>query len=46
MFCMLELYVLSKKTVLQISLDPGLNLTIFLGTGPRSVTEEKVLLLH
>ena len=33
-FCKLELYALSKKTALKISLNPGLNLTIFLGTGP------------
>ena len=33
-FCKLELHSLSKKTMLKISLNPGLNLTIFLGTGP------------
>ena len=32
--CNLELHSLSKKTALKISLNPGLNLTIFLGTGP------------
>ena len=32
--CKLELHALSKKTVLKISLNPGLNLTIILGTGP------------
>ena len=26
---------LNKKTLLKISLNPGLNLTIFRGTGPR-----------
>ena len=34
-FCKLELHSLSKKTLLKISLHPGLNLTIFSGTGPR-----------
>ena len=33
-FCKLELHSLSKKTALKISLNPGLNLTICLGTGP------------
>ena len=33
-FCKLELRALSKKTGLKISLNSGLNLTIFLGTGP------------
>ena len=33
-FCKLELRALSKKTGLKISLNPGLNLTVFLGTGP------------
>ena len=33
-FCKLELRALSKKTALKISPNPGLNLTIFLGTGP------------
>ena len=34
-FCKLELHALRKKTVLKISHNPGLNLTVFLGTGPR-----------
>ena len=34
-FCKLELHSLSKKTLLKISLHPGLNLTTFSGTGPR-----------
>ena len=33
--CELELHALSKKTMLNISLNPGLNLTIILGTGLR-----------
>ena len=33
-FCKFELRALSNKTGLKISLNPGLNLTIFLGTGP------------
>ena len=36
--CELELHALSKKTMLNISLNPGLNLTIILGTGPRCGT--------
>ena len=37
-FCKLELHALSKKTALKISLNPGLNLTIILGTGPSLLT--------
>ena len=37
LFCKLEFYALSKKTVLKISLSPGLKLTIFLGSGLFSV---------
>ena len=40
-FFKLELHVLSKKTVLKISLNPGLNLIIFLGTGPRCLIEDQ-----
>ena len=35
-FCKLELHALSKKTMRKISLNPGLNLTILLGTGHNS----------
>ena len=38
LLCKLELHGLSKKTVLKISLNPGLNLTTILGTGPRVTT--------
>ena len=34
-FCTLELF-LDEKTVLEIWLNPGLNLTIFQGTGRRA----------
>ena len=40
--CELELHALSKKTMLNISLNPGLNLTIILGTEPRDVAKERL----
>ena len=43
--CELELHALSKKTMLNISLNPGLNLTIILGTGPRMSTRRLKLCL-
>ena len=45
MFCKLQLHALSKKTVLKIWLNPGLNLTIFLGTGPNERYQNALLLL-
>ena len=42
--CKLELHALSKKTVLKISLNPGLNLTIILGTGPRVISLREIIL--
>ena len=45
MFCKLQLHALSKKTVLKIWLNPGLNLTIFLGTGPNEMYQNALLLL-
>ena len=33
-FCKLELHFLRQETLLKIWLNPGLNLTIFRGTGP------------
>ena len=43
--CELELHALSKKTMLNISLNPGLNLTIILGTEPRMSTRRLNLCL-
>ena len=45
MFCKLQSHALSKKTVLKIWLNPGLNLTIFLGTGPNERYQNALLLL-
>ena len=36
-FVSLPCMFLDKKTLLQIGLNPGLNLTIFQGTGPRVI---------
>ena len=44
-FCKLKLHALSKKTVLKISLNPGLNLTIILGTGPRWITPSSICII-
>ena len=44
--CKLELHALSKKTVLKISLNPGLNLTIILGTGPCVINNIVFDLMH